>query len=266
MSAIDIERLREDMIACIPALRRFGESLTKNRDAADDLVQETLERALRKLHLYQPTGSLVGWLCTIMRHQFLDQRRRKPLSQEYVRDIDTTRVLGQPASQEDTVMLKRVAAALDSLPAEQRDTVRLVAVEGLSYEEAAQRLGIPIGTVRSRLSRARRVLNERVHSELRTAGEELAGGGATEAKQVPADLAERLRYAERRIAELERSNAALRALVADQQRQREILDHEIDELKQQRGLALDSLAAARDDLKLTLRQLSRLNMLPLLSS
>lgn len=142
-------------------MRRFAVSLTKSTQTADDLVQDALERALRKAHLYQPTGSLIGWLCTITRNVFLDQRRRAKSSPLAMDDHADAPTLSHPAGQMHTVFLRETLQGLQALPAEQREVIRLVSVEGLDYRSAAERMRVPVGTVRSRLFRARERLAER---------------------------------------------------------------------------------------------------------
>jgi RNA polymerase sigma-70 factor (ECF subfamily) len=141
------------MEALVPALRRFAWSLCRNADAADDLVQDCLEHALGAWHRRRADGDLRAWLFAILYNQWLSGRRR---------DARRARLLGEAvepgalaSSQDDAVHCAQVLAQLDTLPDEQRAVLLLVGVEGLSYEEAAQVLGLPVGTVMSRLSRGR---------------------------------------------------------------------------------------------------------------
>ncbi len=141
----------------VPRLRRYAMSLVNNADAADDLVQDTLERAIRKRHLWQRRGSMRSWLYRILYNVFLNQiaareKRRKEIT------LDLAPTLSEPAFQEQHAMCRDIAEAMGRLPAQQRAAIALTAVEGLSYDEAAGVLGIPIGTLRSRLSRGREML------------------------------------------------------------------------------------------------------------
>ncbi|HVC10935.1 MAG TPA: RNA polymerase sigma factor [Burkholderiales bacterium] len=147
----DAQRLLE----LIPRLRRYARALVGDRAAADDLVQDTLERAWSKLHLYRPGSDLRAWLFTVMHNVHVNQvravRATDPIGEEMPE-------LAQRAAQHDALMVRDLERALARLPAEQREVLLLVALEDLSYEETARTLGIPIGTVMSRLSRAREKL------------------------------------------------------------------------------------------------------------
>jgi RNA polymerase sigma-70 factor, ECF subfamily len=147
--------LEDRLIEHIPDLRRFARALERNRVAADDLVQETLERALRKLHLYEPSGPFVGWLTTIMRNLFVDRVRRNKLSAGPSLNEAPRHEPYQRENQIDRLVLKELRVAVDRLPIEQRQVLDMVALQGMSYEAAAERLGVPLGTIRSRLFRAR---------------------------------------------------------------------------------------------------------------
>ncbi len=147
----DAQRLLE----LIPRLRRYARALVGDRAAADDLVQDTLERAWRKLHLYRPGSDLRAWLFTVMHNVHVNQiravRATDPIDEEMPE-------LAPRAAQHDALLVRDLERALARLPAEQREVLLLVALEDLSYEETARTLGIPIGTVMSRLSRAREKL------------------------------------------------------------------------------------------------------------
>ena len=145
------ERLIEQQI---PRLRRYARSLTGERAAADDLVQDTLERAWSKLHLWRHGSDMRAWLFTIMHNVFINQvRGRTP--EQAVSLEDGALDLPDRATQTDELEIRDLDAALRRLPDEQREVLLLVALEQSSYEETAKALGIPIGTVMSRLSRAR---------------------------------------------------------------------------------------------------------------
>jgi len=145
----------ESIVEFIPRLRRYARALAGDRTAADDLVQDTLERAWSKLHLYRRGTDLRAWLFTVMHNVYVNQRRaaRPVVSLE-----EEMPELAQPAREMDTLMLRDLDAAIRKLPPDQREVLLLVALEDMSYSEAAGALEIPIGTVMSRLARAREKL------------------------------------------------------------------------------------------------------------
>lgn len=141
----------------IPRLRRFARAMVRDAVLADDLVQECLERALSRLHLWQPGTNLRAWLFTILRNLHINGIRRR----QTVVDIDDeaqAAIGSAPGSQMDRLELRDLHRALQILPTEQREVVLLIGLEGISYGEAAEILKISIGTVKSRLSRGRRAL------------------------------------------------------------------------------------------------------------
>ncbi len=144
---------RDAIIAEIPRLRRYARALTGNAEAADDLVQDTLERALEKWRLWQQGRQLRPWLFSIMHNLHVDGRRRD--GRLDYREEDDLPLPPQRASQQDGLELRDLDRALALLPAEQREVLLLVGLEELSYAEVAAALNIPQGTVMSRLSRAR---------------------------------------------------------------------------------------------------------------
>jgi RNA polymerase sigma-70 factor (ECF subfamily) len=137
----------------IPRLRRYARALTGERTAADDLVQDTLERAWTKLHLWRSGSDLRAWLFTIMHNVHVNQVRSRGAPTLPI-DEDMPDAPVRP-TQSDLLEVRDVEAALRRLPAEQREVLLLVALEHLSYQQSADTLGIPIGTVMSRLARAR---------------------------------------------------------------------------------------------------------------
>jgi RNA polymerase sigma-70 factor (ECF subfamily) len=143
----------------IPRLRRYALALTRDPAAADDLVQDTLERAIRKRHLWKRRGSLRGWLYRILYHVFLNQSARRRRRAREV-DLDAAPEPVAPGSAESGLVRRDIVSAMHDLPAEQRAAIALTAVEGLSYDEAAAALDIPVGTLRSRLSRGRERLRK----------------------------------------------------------------------------------------------------------
>lgn len=143
-----------------PNLRNYARALTRDPVRAEDLVQETLARALAKQHRWQPGTNLRAWLFTLMRNQFLTQLNTACF-QEIPIAPDDHAILGlaAPSDQEMGLLVRDLKRALLLLPADQRRTVWLVGYHGLSYEEAAEHEGIPVGTIRSRLSRGRAELS-----------------------------------------------------------------------------------------------------------
>lgn len=139
----------------IPALRRYARSLTRDATAADDLVQDCLERALSRWHLRRMDLSVRPWLFTIMHNIFVSDHRRKIRRGPHLPIDELPHAVGTAASQEDTVALRQTLDMLHSLHPDQREVLVLVAIEGFSYREAAKLLRIADGTVMSRLSRAR---------------------------------------------------------------------------------------------------------------
>ncbi|MEJ0096983.1 MAG: sigma-70 family RNA polymerase sigma factor [Bauldia sp.] len=147
------------MIATVPRLRAFAMSLSGNVDRADDLVQETLVRALANIDSFQPGTNLTAWLFTILRNHFRSEYRKRRREVEDVDGRHTESLKSQPA-QMGHVELAEFRAALDKLPPDQRETLVLVGASGFSYEEAAEICGCAVGTIKSRLNRARTRLAE----------------------------------------------------------------------------------------------------------
>jgi RNA polymerase sigma-70 factor (ECF subfamily) len=143
------------LVALIPRLRRYARALVGDRAAADDLVQDTLERAWAKLHLFRQGTDLRAWLFTVMHNVHVNQVRAARPTDALEDEMPE---LAQRAVQGDALLVRDLERALATLPAAQREVLLLVALEDLSYEETANVLGIPIGTVMSRLARAREKL------------------------------------------------------------------------------------------------------------
>lgn len=144
----------------IPRLRRYALSLADDPEAADDLVQDCLERAIRKRHLWKRHGSIRSWLYRILYNVFLNQTAQRNKTRRQVGLDEAQDVLCEPARQEHQLVCKDIAVAMQALPVEQRAAIALTALEGFSYDEAAEVLGVPIGTLRSRLSRGRERLRD----------------------------------------------------------------------------------------------------------
>jgi RNA polymerase sigma factor (sigma-70 family) len=137
----------------IPRLRRYARALLGDRYAADDLVQDTLERAWNKFHLWRPGSDLRAWLFAIMHNVFVNQVRSK--RSEIEKTMEELPVVAVRATQSDSLEIADVECSLRALPDEQREVLLLVAIEEMTYDEVSRALAIPIGTVMSRLSRAR---------------------------------------------------------------------------------------------------------------
>ena len=145
----------ERLVELIPRLRRYARALASERSAADDLVQDTLERAWTKLHLYRRGTDLRAWLFTVMHNVYVNKVRAARATDQL---DDEMPELAQRAVQGDSLMVRDLDRAIALLPVEQRTVLLLVSLEDMSYEDVARTLGIPIGTVMSRLSRAREKL------------------------------------------------------------------------------------------------------------
>ena len=149
------------IVPYIPNLRRYARALVGDRDGADDLVQDTLERAVRKFHLWRP-GDLRAWLFSIMHNVFVNQLKGRKVSPSV--EIDEEMIAAHVPTV-DSVDVLDLERALVRLAPEQREVVLLVALEDMSYAEVSKALGIPIGTVMSRLSRGRERLRRLVEGE-----------------------------------------------------------------------------------------------------
>jgi len=142
----------------IPRLRRYARALTRDASRADDLVQSCLLRAIAKQHLWQAGTDLRAWLFTILHNQNVNDVRRSMREGAAVPVEDVAPVLTAPSNVEASLQLRDLDRAIASLPEEQRQVILLVGLEQMRYEEVAKILGIPVGTVRSRLSRGRDTL------------------------------------------------------------------------------------------------------------
>lgn len=146
----------QDLIAeQIPRLRRYARALLRNVTAADDLVQDTLERAWSRRRLWRADSDLRAWLFTIMHNVFVNQYRRHASTPSAISLEDDSLHIAAVASAETNIVVRDIASALTQLSPDLRAVVLLVGVEQMAYEEVATILQIPIGTVMSRLSRGR---------------------------------------------------------------------------------------------------------------
>ena len=150
---------REELVATIPSLRAFAISLAQNNDRADDLVQETLVKAWDKQSSFQMGTNLKAWLFTILRNEFYSQMRKRGREVQDSDGLLTASVAIHP-DQQGSVDLKDFRKALELLPEDQREAIILIGASGFSYEEAAEICGCAIGTIKSRVSRARTRLQE----------------------------------------------------------------------------------------------------------
>ncbi|MEO8485079.1 MAG: sigma-70 family RNA polymerase sigma factor [Betaproteobacteria bacterium] len=161
---VDAPLPQPELVAAIPRLRRYARVLAGDAARADDLVQETLARAWEKRRLWQPGTDLRAWMFTIMHNVFVNQRnsaKREAANVSLDADTELSRSAWQvsvPPQQFTRVELNELLRHVERLPVEQRETLLLAAVEEMKYEEIAMTLAVPVGTVMSRLSRAREKL------------------------------------------------------------------------------------------------------------
>ena len=160
-AAPDFTATRGEMVELIPALRAFARTFCKNPTDADDLVQETLSRALSHIDQYTEGTKLKSWLFTIMRNAFLTSIKRSNRESPGADDCVANRPF-KNASQEWSMAMREVEKAIDRLPRANHQVLVLIGVLGVSYEEAAEICGCAVGTIKSRLSRARQMLLEDV--------------------------------------------------------------------------------------------------------
>ena len=154
-----------EMQACIPALRRYASALLRSRQDVDDLVHDCLVRALDRLHQRREDADLRAWLFTIMHNLFISRLRRAKV-QGVPEPIESLLEIGYGPQQDQHMRGRDVIQALNMLPEDQRSVVLLVAVEEFSYADVARITGVPIGTVMSRLSRAREKLRRATDEEV----------------------------------------------------------------------------------------------------
>jgi len=150
---------KTELLATIPSLRAFAVSLSQNADKADDLVQETLVKAWDKHASFQPGTNLKAWLFTILRNEFYSQMRKRGREVQDSEGVMTERLAVHP-SQDGKLDLADFRAALEQLPEDQREAIILIGASGFSYEEAAAICQCAVGTIKSRVSRARTRLQD----------------------------------------------------------------------------------------------------------
>jgi RNA polymerase sigma-70 factor, ECF subfamily len=150
------EALRDELVELLPRLRRFARSLAGNMSDADDLVQIAIERALARADQLRDGAPLAGWMFGILRHAWIDEARARTRRNRVFAPEELGAQVADPNSAHAEVL--PVQQAMGRLPDEQREVVSLVLIEGLSYREAADIVGVPVGTVTSRLARGREAL------------------------------------------------------------------------------------------------------------
>lgn len=160
MSAIEHE-----LTSMMPRLRRFAHGLSRDAADADDLLQATAERILRSRAQWQPGTSFAAWAYRIMRNLWIDTARSRQRHDRVLAPEEQGLAVGMPGAAEASVELGYLRRAMDTLPDEQREAVALVMIEGLGYAEAAGVLGIPAGTLTSRLVRGRQALMAMMEQE-----------------------------------------------------------------------------------------------------
>jgi RNA polymerase sigma-70 factor, ECF subfamily len=163
---LGIDTLEIDVVSCIPMLRRYALKLARNGPDADDLVQDCLLRALSRQHQFEPGTNLLAWLTTILRNLFFNTCQRRKRMAEVQLEPDTAHAL-LDAPQLHQIELSDTGRALEGLSRDQKRVVQRCGVEGASYEDVAQEMGVSVGTIRSRLSRARSYLREQVAGRIR---------------------------------------------------------------------------------------------------
>ena len=157
----------QEIEAQIPNLRRYAMVLAHNPVAADDLLQQSMTRALMKSHLFEPGTNLRAWLFTIMHNVHVSNVRHVAATSPAVDPEMVENTFGGPAPQDSVIALRAMRKALATIPDGQRTAVLMAGVEGMSYEEIADRLNISIGTVKSRIHRGRRALRAALYGRIR---------------------------------------------------------------------------------------------------
>jgi RNA polymerase sigma-70 factor, ECF subfamily len=155
----DIVDPRDELVQHLPALRAFALSLTRNSSSADDLVQDTIEKAWTNLSRFEPGTNMRAWLFTIQRNTFYSDRRKAKFE---VPDVDGhfAAALSEKPAHDGRLAFKDFRVAFNKLPDEQREALILVGASGFSYEEAAEMCGCAVGTIKSRANRGRKRLAE----------------------------------------------------------------------------------------------------------
>ena len=184
---------RPDIVDLLVPLRRYARSLTRDALRADDLVHDTLVRALESQGSLRPNTNLRTWMMTVLHNVFIDDQRRKQVEARHADALVHMNDELVPPAQEGQVRLAQIRQAFLTLPEEQRAALHLVTIEGMAYADAAAVLGIPIGTLMSRLGRGRAALRafedgaKTPDTERRDAGREVPSSGRTPLRLVTRD-------------------------------------------------------------------------------
>lgn len=168
----DLQGVRPRIVAFLPRLRRFCAVLARNEDRGDDLMQATVEKALARIDQWQPGSSLESWMFRIAQNIHIDEARTQARRGASVDIDEAISLAGEDgrAVLEGRSDLDKARQAMAALPEEQRALMALVVLDGRSYKEAAEILNIPIGTVMSRISRARHSIDRALHGEVQFNG------------------------------------------------------------------------------------------------
>ena len=158
------QNIHEQIVALLPGLRRFARNLTRNPHDADDVVQIAVERALMRLDQWRSDARLDSWMFKIVRNAWIDELRSRGRHDKLFLAAEAGETVGTDSTARETDLLA-VESAMARLPQEQREAVSLVLVEGLQYQEAADVLDVPIGTLTSRLARGREALQAMLGTE-----------------------------------------------------------------------------------------------------
>ncbi|WP_342250323.1 sigma-70 family RNA polymerase sigma factor [Sphingomonas sp. OTU376] len=162
LATLSDAEFKDRLAGAITHLRAFGRSLSGNRDIADDLVQETMLKAWAARGRFEAGTNFKAWTTTILRNVYFSQTRRNRFAGEWS-DLVADRVLAAPASQDKSVELRDLMRALQQISPDQREALILVVAAGMAYEEVAEITGVAVGTVKSRVSRARLALEELIN-------------------------------------------------------------------------------------------------------
>ncbi|MGV6816963.1 MAG: sigma-70 family RNA polymerase sigma factor [Thiotrichales bacterium] len=160
--------IHQEMVALVPRLRRYARGLTNDIELADDLVQDCLARALDKMDLWEEGTNLQAWMFTIMRNLYMNDLRKQKRWWGVQSLDDLDELPGHGDTPDSGLYSTQIMSLVTALPVAQREVLLLVAVEGLSYAEVAEVLDIPIGTVMSRIHRARKGLVDRIEDTRRS--------------------------------------------------------------------------------------------------
>jgi RNA polymerase sigma-70 factor (ECF subfamily) len=162
----------------MPRLKKFALKLTRNNPNADDLLQSTVLRAYEKQDLFKDGSNLFSWTSKVMYNLFVtDYRRKVKFESQYAPEPYLEKKTAN-VEHDDTVMMKEVGVAMKQLSDEHRDILVMITIQGLKYEEVAQQLNVPVGTVRSRLSRARNILMNLLETNDGTSGYSIANANS----------------------------------------------------------------------------------------